>query len=165
MIEIRGKRTFFESGLVLVLIGVAFVAPTVLAQDDSDEVVEVDGRQWSLVTGSGAVPWDEADEFCDTLEAGGLSDWRLPTLFELETLHDPAAASSIRGPFELADCCAWSATNLLMLAPERKGGLPDPAGPPAGYYWGFLFEGGTSYYSNGRFPDGFALCTRGPQQD
>jgi hypothetical protein len=132
------------------------------AQNTTDEVVEIDSRQWSLVTGSQAVPWAEAEEFCDTLLAGGFDDWRLPILAELESLHDPAATRSIRGPFDLADCCAWSATNLVALPPEQKGQLPDPAGRPEGYYWGFLFAGGISYYSNGNFPDGFALCTRGP---
>lgn len=163
MIEIHRQR-LRPTGWALVLISTALGAMPTYSQD-SDEIVEIDGRHWSLVMGSAAVPWDEADEFCDSLAAGGFSDWRLPTLVELEALHDPTALNSIRGPFELVDCCAWSSTNLVALAPERKGALPDPAGPPAGYYWGFLFEGGTSYYSNGRFPDGFALCTRGPVQD
>jgi hypothetical protein len=86
----------------------------------------------------------------------------LPILFELEQLHDPQAESSVRGPFELEDCCAWSSENLAQLTPERKGNLPAQSGAPETYYWGFLFDGGVSYYSNGRFADGFALCTRGP---
>lgn len=134
-------------------------------QERAGEVVAIDGRDWSLVTSGAALPWAEAEEFCDTLEAGGLSDWRLPTLPELEALHDPAAELSIRGPFELEDCCAWSSMNLAMLTPERKGQLPEQSGPPEQYYWGFLFDGGVSYYSNGRFADGFALCTRGPAGD
>jgi hypothetical protein len=134
-------------------------------QNTTDEVAEIDGRQWSLITGSEAVPWDEAEEFCETLETGGFDDWRLPMLAELESLHDPAAENGIRGPIDLVDCCAWSSVDLVALPPERKGELPDPAGPPEGYYWGYLFASGISYYSNGRFPDGFALCTRGPLLD
>lgn len=130
------------------------------AQDRAAEVVAIDGRDWSLET-SAALPWAEANEFCETLESGGFSDWRLPTLAELEPLHDPAAEFSIRGPFELEDCCAWASQNLATLPAERKGQLPAQSGAPEDYYWGLLFDGGVSYYSNGRFPDGFALCTRG----
>jgi hypothetical protein len=129
-------------------------------QSAANGVVEIDGGIWSLVTSGAALPWPEASEFCETLAAGGFSDWRLPRLAELESLHDPNAAGSIRGPFELEDCCAWSAENLTRIPPEQKGQLPDPGGPPEDYYWGFLFDGGISYYSNGRFADGFAMCTR-----
>jgi hypothetical protein len=134
--------------------------PSVPAQDRASAVVSIDGRDWSLET-SAALPWAEAVEHCETLESGGFSDWRLPTLAELETLHDPAAGLSIRGPFELEDCCAWSSENLATLPAERKGQLPAQSGAPETYNWGFMFRGGVSYYSNGRFDDGFALCTRG----
>jgi hypothetical protein len=133
-----------------------------VAQDEPDDVVVIDGTMWSLVTGSEPTPWNEANEFCETLQAGGYSDWRLPTLFELEALHDETADDSVRGPFALDDCCAWSSMNLTDLEPGTKGQLPPPSGPPAGYYWGFLFAGGISYYSNGRFADGFAMCLRDP---
>lgn len=148
------------AGLITLTAGLALAAGS-QAQSEADEVVEIDGSLWSLVTSDGAVAWDEADEFCETLDAGGFRDWRLPLLFELEALHDPAAPGAIRGAFERPDCCAWSAENLVDLATDRKGNLPDPGGPPAGYYWGFLFADGISYYSNGRFADGFAMCTRG----
>lgn len=129
-----------------------------MAQESPDDVVVLDDHMWALET-SAAVPWREAEEFCETLESGGFSDWRLPTLAQLESLYD-AATDSIRTPFDLEDCCAWSSLNLEDLEAEAKGELPDPGGPPSGYYWGFLFSGGVSYYSNGRFADGFALCLR-----
>jgi hypothetical protein len=132
------------------------------AQDTSaDGVAVIDGLMWAL-TMSALVPWSEAEEFCDTLRLGGFDDWRLPLLAELESLHDPEAPGSIRAPLELDDCCAWSSLNLTDLEAERKGVLPDPGGPPEQYYWGFLFDGGVTYYSNGRFDDGFALCLRTP---
>ena len=128
------------------------------AQDTGDEVAVFDGKSWSLVTGDGPAPWAEADAFCETLEAGSLSDWRLPTLAELESLRDPAAPDGLPAPLALDDCCAWSAESLSDIPAGQKGQLPDPAGPPEGYFWGFLFASGVSYYSNGRFPDGTAVC-------
>jgi hypothetical protein len=130
------------------------------AQNDTPAAVAViDGSMWSLDTG-GVSQWSEANAHCETLETAGFDDWRLPTLTELEALHDPDTPSSIRGPFELEDCCAWSATSLESLPADRKGNLPAPGGPPRNYYWGFLFSGGISYYSNSRQIDGFAMCVR-----
>jgi len=166
MSQIR-RKSVLRSALATCLLAIGLHAGQVLGQNrnPADEVVVIDGRTWSLDTSGAALPWAEANEFCETLESGGFSDWRLPTLAELEQLHDPAAESSIRGPFELEDCCAWSSLNLATLTPERKGQLPEQSGAPEDYYWGFLFDGGISYYSNGRFADGFAMCTRGPAND
>ncbi len=146
------------------LFAMLLIGSPVTAQDRAAEVVSIDGRDWSLET-SAPLPWAEAVEYCETLESGGFSDWRLPTLAELEPLHDAAAELSIRGPFDLEDCCAWSSENLATLPAERKGQWPAQSGAPETYNWGFMFEGGVSYYSNGRFDDGFALCTRGPAGD
>lgn len=136
------------------------IAPSSSGQQDPDGVIAIEGRIWSLDVGDAASPWRDADEFCDGLDAGGFTDWRLPSLEELLSLHAPDAPGGIEGPFELPDCCAWSSENLVVRPTDRKGALPEPGGPAEGYYWGFLFDGGISYYSNGRFPDGFALCTR-----
>lgn len=148
--------------LVLVLAVTAALASvtSLEAQEESQaETAVVDEQMWASDT-TGPVPWAEAEEFCETLETEGFTDWRLPTLSELEALHDPTATGGIRLPFELEDCCAWSSVNLVELEAALKGNLPEPAGPPAGYYWGFLFDGGIAYYSNGAFPDGLALCVR-----
>lgn len=135
-------------------------APTQAQQEAAREVEEVDGLTWALVTNGETVPWTDAKEYCDTLAHAGFDDWRLPTLSELESLHDPSAESGLRAPFVLDDCCAWSSTNLVEMPPERKGALPDPSLAPANYYWGFLFDGGIRYYSYERFPDGSAMCVR-----
>lgn len=163
--NLPGRLSFRFAKLGLLGLASALASTQAAPQSASDEVTAIDGREWSLITGSEAAPWEDAEEFCNTLVAGGRDDWRLPLLAELKSLHDPDAENGIRGPFDLVDCCAWSSLDLVALPPEQKGELPDPAGPPAGYYWGFLFNGGISYYSNGRFPDGFALCTRGPLAD
>jgi hypothetical protein len=143
----------------MLLIGLCLIGPTGSAQDDSGATV-VDGRSWALETSVAAAPWTEAEEHCATLEAAGFDDWRLPTLFELESLLDASTGDTLPGGLALEDCCAWSSTNLVELAPEAKGVLPDPAMGPDQYYWGLLFPDGIRYYSMSRFPDGLALCTR-----
>lgn len=155
------KVAIFAVPAALVL---ALISASDAQNASSNEVAVVDGTIWSLVTSS-AIPWAEADAFCETLDTGGYTDWRLPQLVELEALHDPAADDSIKGPFELEDCCAWSSENLAVVAAEPKGQLPPPGGAPDQYYWGVLLADGISYYSNGRFPDGFAMCLRDSDTD
>jgi hypothetical protein len=142
------------------LIGLCLIGPTGSAQNGAGVTV-VDGRSWALETSGEAAPWTEAEEHCETLEAGGHDDWRLPTLFELESLFDASTGGELPGGIELEDCCTWSSTNLVALEPEAKGVLPNPAMGPDQYYWGLLFPDGIRYYSMSRFPDGLALCTRG----
>ena len=165
MIERRTKRLISAAALAAVWLGVSVPGS---AQDDAaDDVAVVDDRMWALATNGENLAWDDANEYCETLELAGFSDWRLPTLAELETLYDPAAEERgrVREPLELDDCCAWSSTSLVELEAEAKGVLPEPSNDPADYYWGFLFPSGVRYYSFGRFPDGQAMCMREPSGD
>ena len=148
-----------KAGMALVL--ASGLASSQAQEATTEETTVVDGLMWAL-TASPASPWPAADNFCATLDVGGHVDWRLPTLAELQNLHDPNAENSTRLPLALDDCCAWGSESFADLEAERKGGLPDPSGPPAAYYWGFLFDGGIPYYSNGNFADGFAMCARDP---
>ena len=141
------------------LCGASATAQQGATEGNSTDSVSIDGRFWSLETGP-AAPWAEANEFCEELESGGFSDWRLPTLDELERLHASITRLPAGSPFDFEDCCAWASENLAAIPAERKGQLPAQSGAPESYYWGLLFDGGVSYYSNGRFDDGFALCTR-----
>ena len=133
---------------------------TASGQSGPAGTVLADGKMWSTQTSTEPLPWAEAETFCETLETGGHRDWRLPNLLELEALHDPATETGLPAPLALDDCCAWSAQNLAAVPAEQKGQLPNPSGAPNQYYWGFLFSNAVSYYSNGRFADGSALCVR-----
>ncbi|MCC5871427.1 MAG: DUF1566 domain-containing protein [Gammaproteobacteria bacterium] len=119
--------------------------------------VEMDERQWAMATNGDDLPWADADQHCRELELDGHRDWRLPALAELETLHDPQAEGGITEPIALDTCCLWSSTTVAE-RPAEHGGAP--GGDPEHYFWGFLFEGGTRYYSFQRFSDGRALCVR-----
>lgn len=126
------------------------------------DTVTIDGLEWQLGSNGENVPWSDAHEYCETLEHAGFADWRLPTLAELERLHEPGEESGLPAPIELDDCCAWSSTNLVEEPAAAKGALPDPTNAPRDYYWGFLFGSGDRYYSFRSFPDGLAMCVREP---
>lgn len=114
-------------------------------------------RQWALATNGEDLPWAEADAHCEALQLEDREDWRLPSLEELQALHDPTTEGGAPAPIEVDTCCLWSSTTLADLPAEAGG---DTAGPPGQYYWGLLFDTGTAYYSFQRFADGRALCVR-----
>jgi len=145
-------RTLISHSVALVL---AILAGGALAE--TDDSVAVDGRQWAAASNGADVRWQEANAFCRELELDGHDDWRLPTLTELETLHDPDQPSGITAPFQLDDCCLWSSTTLVERPADGASGIGADA---SRYRWGFLFDGGIRYYSIDIQPDGRALCTR-----
>jgi hypothetical protein len=147
---------------VVVVTAVAAVAMPVHAEADPDaapQTVTIDSLEWALASNGEDIKWPEAVEFCAALSLGGHDDWRLPTLAELERLHDPDSegGESIRSPFVIGGCCLWSNVSLVD-RPAEDG--DEIAGRPEMYHWGFMFDGGFPYYAVHIFDDGRALCTR-----
>jgi hypothetical protein len=48
----------------------------------------ITGLEWQKMIAPGTYTWQEALDYCNALELGGHSDWRLPTAMELATLVD-----------------------------------------------------------------------------
>lgn len=131
-----------------------------LAQDDGrSRTTTIDGLVWAVESNGKDIKWPEAVEYCENLELAGHDDWRLPSLDELETLHDPDApgGEGIREPLLIGDCCLWSGESLVD-RPADDG--DEIGGSPEMYHWGFMFDGGLRYYAVHIFDDGRALCTR-----
>jgi hypothetical protein len=146
---------------ILVLIG-GFVAPAAQADTGNEAAgptILIDELEWTLSTNGSNLKWPEAVEYCAELSLAGHEDWRLPTLAELEALHDPDAegGESIRSPFVIGDCCLWSGESLVD-RPAEDG--DEIGGRPEMYHWGYMFDGGLRYYAVHIFEDGRALCTR-----
>jgi hypothetical protein len=138
---------------------------TLHAQDGTAaaaEPVVIGDLMWSPRSNGEDLVWEAADSYCAALELGGHDDWRLPTLAELETLHDPenTDGGQIVSPLQLDGCCLWSRTSLAELSAEEVGLPGGQSNPAERYYWGLLFAGGVRYYSVQIFPDGQALCVR-----
>jgi formylglycine-generating enzyme required for sulfatase activity len=53
---------------------------------------------WEAKAGSSDISWEEARTYCENLQLGGYSDWRLPTREELKTLHETKAACGWHEP-------------------------------------------------------------------
>jgi hypothetical protein len=119
----------------------------------------IDTLEWAVATNGKDLKWPEAVDYCKGLELAGHDDWRLPTLAELESLHDPEApgGEDIRSPLSIGGCCLWSGESLVD-RPAEDG--EDTGGGPEEYRWGFLFDGGLHYYAGPIYDDGRALCAR-----
>lgn len=127
-----------------------------------DDTVVIDGVMWALRSNGEPLSWDDAEDYCETLELAGHGDWRLPALDEVMGVHDPENEDNgfVASPLQLDGCCMWSSTSLEELSAEEVGVRSDQRDDPAGYHWGFLFPVGTSYYSVDFMPDGEAQCVR-----
>ena len=70
------------------------------------------GLLWAARDNGRDIDWRRARRYCDELELAGYSDWRLPTLDELEALYRPMSTSQFKAPGEirLTSCCPWSST-------------------------------------------------------
>ena len=146
-----GKILLFSLGCL------AFCAPAFAGDSEDSGIIATEGLQWAAETSGEDLRWPEAVEYCDNLELGGHSDWRLPTMAELEALHDPDAEQGIRSPFSIETCCLWSGESLVDRQAEDGDTI---GGGPHMYHWGFMFDGGLEYYAVHIFEDGQALCVR-----
>jgi len=97
------------------------IETTFVANGDGETVTSSDGLVWSKQTSNTEISWQDANAYCNNLDAGGMSEgWFLPTVEELRTLVafdkvNPAADTSL---FEVAEVVAnkafyWTATEQV----------------------------------------------------
>ncbi len=90
----------------------------------------------------------EATEYCENLNFGGYSDWRLPEIMELETIvnYGRVSAPVIHSVFDSSSDNYWSAT-------------PDDVHKFIQYYWTINFNNGGTSNAYGYNP--LIRCVRG----
>ncbi|RZB31151.1 MAG: hypothetical protein SRB2_04676 [Desulfobacteraceae bacterium Eth-SRB2] len=79
------------------------VKTTFVDNGDEETVTSSDGLVWSKQTSDEMMNWEAAKAYCEDLEAGGMSDWFLPTVEELRTLiaYDQAGPAADTLLFEI----------------------------------------------------------------
>jgi hypothetical protein len=109
------------------------------------------GLTWTVKDNGSAVSSNQASDYCSSLRSGGYSDWRLPTIDELETIYDSKLSkqNKVKGPIELSVSCVLSGTTNS-----------------SGDVWSFCFSyGGRSLGGGtGCGSSGHALCVQGPSK-
>ena len=143
--------------LLIALVAVGLCTPIFAGDREKSDIITLNGLQWATETSGEDLRWPDAIEYCESLELGRHSDWRLPTMVELEALHDPDADQGIRSSFNIDTCCLWSGESLVDRQAEDGDTI---AGEPHMYHWGFMFDGGLEYYAVHIYQDGQALCVR-----
>ena len=105
----------FRRSLVSLFIAIVLIAGTglVIGQDGS-EVWKDDatGLTWPVKDNGIPITPAEGASYCDNLKAGGILDWRLPTIDEVETIFDSKLTRQYKakGTIELSDACVLTAS-------------------------------------------------------
>jgi hypothetical protein len=85
------------------------------------------GLMWAKRDNGSDINWPDAMKYAENLRLGGYADWRLPTIDEVETIHDASAGGHhIKGAIKLTGWWCWSST----------------PGSRSGSAWVFDFVGG-----------------------
>jgi hypothetical protein len=144
-------KRWFDSGAKALLLAALLCssAQIVRGQAASSETWKdsATGLTWAVKDNGHDVNSGQARDYCGTLRVGGFSDWRLPSIEELEALYDKGAKKiyKTKGPIEMSDSCALSGTTN-----------------PTGEVWSFCFSygGKTLARAQGHGSAGRALCVR-----
>ena len=103
---------FFTTGFLAEIASRIETARTEAARLAGGYLQEKTGLIWARADNSVDVDWYEARDYCRDLEVADWSDWRMPTIEELEGLHDPRSSALLKLPpaVQLTGCCPWSQT-------------------------------------------------------
>ena len=98
---------------LLIAIVLSAVAGLVTAQDGAGIWKDAaTGLTWAAKDNGMPISPSEGRSYCDSLTTGGISDWRLPTADEVETVYDSKEKKQYRtkGTIELSEACVLTAT-------------------------------------------------------
>ena len=68
------------------------------------------GLMWAAEDNGADINWEAAMAYCESFNRGGHSDWRLPTLQELETIYDSNSTKRYKSvaAITLTGSCPWT---------------------------------------------------------
>ena len=154
-------------GLLLVSLSFAQTAPTPTSTLDTQTlgywVDPSTGLMWAAKDNGEDITWRKAMKYCGDLRLAGYTDWRLPTIVELEGIYDGsgfdaphpknvtlALAGKAKGGLRLTGNREWSSDRVL-----------DDRGHRTGFAWQFDFpHGNRDYEQLGYYGSKRALCVR-----
>jgi hypothetical protein len=123
------------------------------------------GLMWTAKDNGNNIPWGKAMKYCQNLSLAGYSDWRLPSVDELQGIYDdsgftaphpkdamPVLAGRAKGGLLLTGTREWSSSRVL-----------DDRGHSTGYAWEYDFPHGRRW----KDPLGYtgslrSICVRHP---
>lgn len=128
-------------------IDIAGAARAIVHREDGIAEDLQTGLMWHTEDNGDDINRGAAAAYCAESSKGGYSDWRLPSIYELETLYAPEARSSKRFKtiegIHLSGCCPWTLS------------------PHGDFHWTFIFYNGLRYIKHASIKKtSRALCTR-----
>ena len=121
------------------------------------------GLVWAANDNGKDVTWDNALKYCRNLSLAGYSDWRLPSIDELQGIYDDSGFTASH-PKDVVPVLAGKAKGGLLLTGAREWSsnrVLDDRGHSTGYAWEYDFPHGRRW----KDPLGYtgnlrALCVR-----
>jgi hypothetical protein len=104
----RRCNNLIRISFLLVLVGGG--AQLASAQGDSKDMWKdsATGLTWTVKDNGTDLNFTQAKDYCSNLRLGGFSDWRLPSIDELEAFYEMAKKAKGKVPVELNATSAWS---------------------------------------------------------
>lgn len=115
------------------------------------------GLTWTKADNGSNIDWNQASAYCSSLRLGGYTDWRLPTIDELQGIYDPgidipgqksdgeAVILHVKGNLKLSSTAEWSSSQSSY----------------SGVVWYFYFDDGQRFARPYKYSNGWrALCVR-----
>ena len=109
------------------------------------------GLTWQQATPDNLMTWEEALSYCETLNLGNYTDWRLPTIMELLSLVDHSSYNPAINTTYFPDTVSsfyWSSTTGALYTH---------------YAWGVYFYYGDDYYFSKNYNYYHVRAVRGGQ--
>jgi hypothetical protein len=127
------------------------------------------GLMWAKKDNGDYVTRRQADDYCNTLQLAGHSDWRLPRIEELQGISNKSGNESKLDPESIKHIAGKVFSRHGEKIPPVKGDLQlssnwawsSSMGNSASEAWDFYFYSGKRYSYNINSRDGNALCVRG----
>ena len=96
--------------------------------------------------------WSDAFEYCNNLDEGGHSDWRLPTISELRTLIQNCPATEAGGECGVTDnCLSWKEceNNVCRGCGNDYNGKYSKLGDTGWFWSSSVIQSGNQYHRRG----------------
>ena len=150
------------SGLLLLVVLCA-AAPHACAQNQTPANIPLvgwidpdTGLTWTKSDNGSDIDWNQATAYCSNLRLGEYSDWRLPTIDELQGIYDPSI--DVPGQWTDGDAVIWHVKGNLKLFSGPWSSTQDSA---SGEAWVLLFNHGKRLSLQVSHKEGDrALCVR-----
>lgn len=105
------RKTLF----ILILLTTTILFANFTEETKAGKVIVTDTKtnlQWTKDYGT-SLTWQQALSYCENLDYGGYTDWRLPNIKELETLVDDTKYNPASSFPEMPSSWFWSSSSFV----------------------------------------------------